>query len=326
MDFLKQLGSLALSSRMRRLADRMSQDVTLLYRDADLAFEPRWFTVFYLLSQHAPMGVVEISRMLGISHPAVNQIAGELIDHGLVYSLKDATDKRKRLLALSDQGRAMLPTLQKTWDQIQATVRGMLNATGMDVMGMLETLETIVDENGIYARYISARQAEPPLTEVRIVEYRPEYREAFKRLNLAWIEKHFTVEPEDEKLLNDPEAEILAPGGIILFALGRLPQDTDPDGPEHVLGTCALLRKADGSLELAKMAVAEQARGQQIGKQLLIACIEKARALEAEHLILETNSQLLAAVNLYQKLGFVLVPTDEDSPYRRADTRMRLTL
>lgn len=327
MDFLKQLGSLAISSRMRRLADRMSQDVSLLYRDLNLDFEPRWYPVFSLLSQESPIGVVDIAKMLGVSHPAVNQIAGELIERGLVYSLKDATDKRKRLLALTEQGRDMLPVLQETANQIQAAVRGMLNATGMDVMGMLETLETVVDEHGIYARYRAARQAESGMLGVRIVEYRPEYREAFRRLNLEWIEKYFAVEPEDEKLLNNPEGEILDQGGIILFALGpKDGTDQESDTSEEVLGTCALLKKEDGSFELAKMAVTEKARGQQIGKQLLIASIEKARALEAEHLELETNSQLVAAMNLYQKLGFVLVSSQGDSLYSRANTRMRLIL
>jgi putative acetyltransferase len=158
---------------------------------------------------------------------------------------------------------------------------------------------------------------------VRIVEYRPEYAEAFKRLNLDWIEKYFTVEPEDEKILNNPQAEIVDRGGVILFALGY---DEEADGTEEVLGTCALIKNEDGSFELAKMAVAEKARGRQIGKQLLTASIEKAKALEAEHLVLETNSQLLPAISLYQKLGFVLVEADANSPYERADTRMRLKL
>jgi GNAT superfamily N-acetyltransferase len=150
---------------------------------------------------------------------------------------------------------------------------------------------------------------------------------------LEWIEKYFAVEPEDEKLLNNPEAEILAQGGIILFALGAshlgLAQEDGQEQVEEedVLGTCALLKKEDGSFELAKMAVTEKARGQQIGKQLLAASIEKARALEAEHLELETNSQLVAAMNLYQKLGFVLMPSNvEESSYNRVDTRMRLIL
>lgn len=335
MDFLNQIGPLALASRFRRLADRLGQDVALLYKEMELEFEPRWFPVFFLLSRsREPVGVVDISRLLGVSHPAVNQIAGELLELGLIQALRDDTDKRKRLLTLSDKGRALLPELQLAWDKIQVTVRGLLNATGMDVMGMLERMETMMDEQGLYGRFVAEQtaQATPPDgTGVVIVEYHPEfpvYREAFRRLNLEWIEKYFAVEAEDEKILSDPEREILACGGAILFAVDQAALDGRAIALDDILGTCALIQKTDGPLELSKMAVTEKARGRQIGKKLLAASIEKARELEAAQLVLETNSKLTAAVNLYRKLGFVLIQDEPDhhSLYERADTRMRLDL
>lgn len=330
MDFLTQIGPLALASRFRRLADRFAQDVALLYKELNIDFEPRWFPVFYLLSKsREPVGVVDIAKMLGISHPAVNQIAGEMIQEGLVEASKDASDKRRRLLALTDRARTMLPALQGTWDKIHQAVQGMLESTGVDVMSMLARLETLLEEEGVYGRFITEHGTEMPVTAgqpVQIVEYSPQYREAFKRLNLEWIEKYFQVESEDEKILNDPEGQILANGGAILFALV---QDEPEQAEPSVVGTCALIKQQDGTFELAKMAVTEKARGRQIGKRLLAASIEKARQLQAGQLVLETNSQLTAAVNLYRKLGFVLVheeTVEHVSPYQRADTRMRLDL
>lgn len=330
MDFLTQIGPLALASRLRRLADRLGQDVVLLYKELNIDFEPRWFPVFYLLSKSKePVGVVDIAKMLGVSHPAVNQIAGEMIQQGLVEASKDVFDKRRRLLALTDRAYAMLPELQVTWDRIEQAVCEMLESTGMDVMAMLASLETVMEEEGVYGRYITQQLegASPePAPDIRIVEYAPRYREDFRRLNLEWIEKYFQVEPEDEKILNDPERHVLSEGGVILFAVMHdEPGSTEPE----VVGTCALINKRGGAFEIAKMAVTEKARGQQIGKRLLAASIEKARELRAGQLVLETNSQLTAAVNLYRKLGFVLVKEEDianASPYQRADTRMRLDL
>ncbi len=338
MDFLNQIGPLALGSRFRRLADRLGQDVALLYKEMELDFEPRWFPVFYLLSRsREPIGVVDISRLLGVSHPAVNQIAGELLDLDLIQALRDDTDKRKRLLALSEKGWDVLPELQNAWERIQITMRGLLNATGVDVMGMLERMENLMDEQGLYGRFIAeqaATHSSPDATGTVIVEYRPGnpvYREAFRRLNLEWIEKYFKVESEDEKVLGDPEREILDNGGAILFAVSHDSLDGQAGSSEQleaILGTCALIKKEDGTFELSKMAVTEKARGRQIGEQLLAASIEKARKLEAGKLVLETNSQLTAAVNLYRKLGFVLIQDEPEhrSLYQRADTRMRLDL
>ena len=78
-----------------------------------------------------------------------------------------------------------------------------------------------------------------------IVTFDPAHRDEFRRLNIAWLTRYFRVEPIDERVLGNPETEILAPGGEILFAL--------IDGA--VVGTVALKAETDGAFELTKMAV-----------------------------------------------------------------------
>jgi ribosomal protein S18 acetylase RimI-like enzyme len=329
MDFLRELGPLAVVSRLRRLSERMTQDVVSLYKDLDIDFEPRWFPVFYLLSRKSSVGVVDAAKILGISHPAVNQIAGELIKQGLVVALKDKADKRKRLLALSPQGKTLLPVLEGIWENVHLAARELLDATGMDIMGMLDKLEDAVEAQGVYTRFV-ANQKQDQLAGIEIVEYQPEYRESFKRLNTEWIEQYFHLEAEDKKVLNNPEREILQGGGIIFFARNKASQShfaTD-NAVGSILGTCALIPKAENTFELSKMAVTKEAQGRQIGKRLLTASIDRARELKANYLVLETNSKLTAAVNLYRKLGFILMPEvpGKISKYERADMRMRLEL
>lgn len=153
---------------------------------------------------------------------------------------------------------------------------------------------------------------------VEVIEFLPELRSHFKTLNEEWICKYFALEPKDERTLDNPETEIIQPGGVILFA--RLPETGD------IVGTCALIKVAADRYELAKMAVTEKVRGQKIGRKLLEAAIEKARALDATAVILETNSRLTPAINLYKSLGFIQLPFEEESPYERADVFMRLDL
>lgn len=158
----------------------------------------------------------------------------------------------------------------------------------------------------------------PPTACVEIVDFKPEWRAAFKSLNQEWIEKYFRMEAEDERILDNPESEILEPGGHILFA--RLPETGE------LVGTCALIKMDDEHYELAKMAVTETVRGRKIGKRLLEAAIQRARELGATYMTLETNSGLTAAITLYKKLGFVQLPFEEKSGYDRADVFMRLDL
>jgi GNAT superfamily N-acetyltransferase len=154
--------------------------------------------------------------------------------------------------------------------------------------------------------------------EVEIMEFRPEFREHFKQLNLAWIEAYFTVEPPDVEVLSNPEGHVLKNGGAIFFA--RLGDD--------IVGTCAMLKRDATTYELAKMAVTPRVQGRKIGKKLGLAVIAKARQLGARTVVLETSDRLPPALALYAALGFVRVnpPKGHHSPYRRSNVYMELDL
>jgi ribosomal protein S18 acetylase RimI-like enzyme len=151
---------------------------------------------------------------------------------------------------------------------------------------------------------------------MEIVDFRPELAGAFKALNEAWITALFALEPKDEVVLGDPQREIIDAGGRVLFAL---------EGGEPV-GCCALMRLADGGFELAKMAVADACKGRGLGRALMAGAVERARAVGAPRLYLETNSSLAPAIALYRSFGFVEVIPAEPSPYARADVCMELRL
>jgi ribosomal protein S18 acetylase RimI-like enzyme len=161
-----------------------------------------------------------------------------------------------------------------------------------------------------------------PRDQVRIVPYHPAsagHKAAFRDLNLAWIEAHFTVEARDRHELEDPDAHILAAGGLIFVA------EADTLRKTEVIGTCALLAEPDGSFELAKMAVSEAARGRGAGRALAEAAVEAARARGAPRVDLLSNTVLGPAISLYRALGFVEVPLPE-TDYQRANIKMVLDL
>ena len=151
----------------------------------------------------------------------------------------------------------------------------------------------------------------------KIVPYAKEYKDAFKALNIAWIEKYFKIEEMDRISLNHPQEYILDKGGYIAFALIK-------DKP---VGVCALIpcNHEEFDFELAKMGVSPEAQGKGIGKLLAQHIIKKAKALGAKRIYLESNRILQPAIHLYQKLGFVELK-GVTSPYERSDIQMELTL
>ena len=150
---------------------------------------------------------------------------------------------------------------------------------------------------------------------VEVVSYEVKYHDVFRRLNEAWISRYFRIEEPDTRVLEAPREEILDKGGHILVAL----LDGEP------IGVCALLRVDDATFELAKMAVAEHARGLGAGLLLGEAAKVKAREAGASRLILESNTILTPAITLYRKLGFTEF-TGVPSEYDRCNIHMELSL
>ena len=77
--------------------------------------------------------------------------------------------------------------------------------------------------------------------------------------------------------------------------------------------------------ELAKMAVSPAMQGKNIGFLLGRAVIEKAIALGARNVYLESNTILTPAIHLYHKLGFTKV-VGHTTPYERCNIQMSLSL
>ncbi|VVB61997.1 Amino-acid acetyltransferase [uncultured archaeon] len=153
---------------------------------------------------------------------------------------------------------------------------------------------------------------------VEIIEYKPEYRIHYKNLNYEWLEKYFEIESIDEKILSNPEKEIIEKNGFIFFALLE----------DNVIGTCTLMKHDNAHYELSKMCVTEKYQGKGVGEKLIDTVISKASQLGVEKIVLSTNSKLIAAFSLYKKKGFQIIenPLALNSNYKRESIHMCLNL
>lgn len=150
---------------------------------------------------------------------------------------------------------------------------------------------------------------------INIIPFRAELAEHFTRLNTAWVQKYFTLEPMDKEMLGNPKGYIIDKGNYIFFATIN----------DAITGTFALIKESGQVYQLSKMAVDENYQGQKIGNRLLEFCIEKAKELKAHKLTLYSNTILLPAIHLYKKYGFVQVPL-EHSEFKRSNIKMELVI
>lgn len=155
--------------------------------------------------------------------------------------------------------------------------------------------------------------------EVKIVSFSQKHLSDFISLNVEWLEKYFTVEKKDILQIEGVQTNIIDKGGAVLIA---------EDNSGKAIGCVALVPYAEKELELAKMAVSPSAQGLGVGRKLMNAAIDQARAMGATSIYLESNSTLIPAVTLYERSGFRhLLPAERPtSPYARCDVYMRRPL
>ncbi|MFZ5979501.1 MAG: bifunctional helix-turn-helix transcriptional regulator/GNAT family N-acetyltransferase [Candidatus Zixiibacteriota bacterium] len=317
MDLIKELGTLALASRLKRLSESMMKGVSRLYEEQNVEFHPRWFPVVYLLKQEGPMAITAIADALGMTHPAINQTAGQLSRHGLISSRRDRKDERRRILALNKKGRETIRKLEPLWVIIERCGRDLVTECGPDFLQIIEKIEGELVVKDMYERVNECLLWQRP-PEVEINGYQPSLKSHFKKLNYEWLNKYFRVEDHDREILNHPERFIIKNGGRIFFVRVN----------GEIVGTAALLKTDDRTYELAKMAVTEKWQGKGIGKKLVREVIDQARKLGARRVILATSPELERAVRLYRGMGFVETQPDrnQDHGYQRCTIFMEMIL
>jgi GNAT superfamily N-acetyltransferase/predicted transcriptional regulator len=314
MDFYHRTGKMALGSRLRRLSDLVTEEAAQIYRLYDIHFQPRWFPVFYVLSEDGAKTITEIAQAIGHSHVSVSQIVKDMSRNGYTVEKSDPRDGRKTLVTLSDAGKEISRKIQDQYRDVNDAIETAMAETSHNLWEALEEWEHLLEQKSLLQR-VQAQRKERESKKVRIVDYTPDFQPVFKALNEEWISTYFTLEEADHKALDHPDEYILDKGGHIFIALYE----------DEPVGACALIRMDNDTYELAKMAVSPKVQGKNIGFLLGRHVIEKARQLGARQVYLESNTRLKPAINLYYKLGFKKV-TGRPTPYQRCNIQMELSL
>lgn len=127
----------------------------------------------------------------------------------------------------------------------------------------------------------------------------------------------YGLQPDPETTdvdLRDIEGHYLTRGGLF---------EVIEDG-ETLVGSVGLYPIDKNVCELRKMYFVRGARGQGLGKYILVRMVDQARNLGFKRIVLETSSKLMAANHLYTGFGFTRVHSDHLAT--RADQAYALDL
>ena len=151
MNVINELGVLAIATRLQRLAEQMRKDGLLIYKAHGVDFEPKWFPVIYTLHVKPGLSVVELSAEIGYSHPSTITLLKELEKQKLIKSGKDKTDERKRLVQLTEKGKALINQMKPVW-QVMIAASTQLTETKNNLMKAIEEVEQQMELQSFYQR------------------------------------------------------------------------------------------------------------------------------------------------------------------------------
>jgi DNA-binding MarR family transcriptional regulator/predicted GNAT family N-acyltransferase len=317
MSYIQELGAIAIASRLRSLTDLLVRDMVKIYKEQNIDFEPRWFTFLHLLNTKSKLSITQIAKELNQSHPAVNQVANSLEKKKIILSEKDKNDNRRRIISLSHKGKDLIQECDQIWKSVEIAANKLVNESCPDFFDNIFSLEQNLGKNPIYSR-IRLQLKSTQQAELKIEDYKPEYKDHFKTINEEWLKNYFVVEPEDKKIFDHPEKFILTKGGHIIFVKKK----------DQIIGTTAILKVNDQVCELTKMAVSCNFQGQQAGRKLLDSALQIARKNKYQKMVLFTSQKLEKAVALYKSAGFKEVGEIpiKQQVYKRCSIQMEINL
>ncbi len=139
---------------------------------------------------------------------------------------------------------------------------------------------------------------------ITLTPFRREDQQAVRSLILAGMAEHWGAVDES---LNPDLNDIAGSYAGAVFLVARQGQ--------RVVGTGALASGLDGTAEVKRMSVAADLRRQGLGKRILTALIEQARARGCRRVILETTSTWTEVIEFYLDYGFRVTHTCEGDTY-----------
>jgi DNA-binding MarR family transcriptional regulator len=101
--------------------------------------------VIYFVGRNPGITVSDLLRILAITKQSLSRVLGQLVEEGFVSQAQDSQDRRRRLLTLTEKGRALERDL--TERQMNRIARAYREAGPEAVAGFKRVLLGIVDEH-----------------------------------------------------------------------------------------------------------------------------------------------------------------------------------
>lgn len=146
-DIVRQLGHLALGTRLKRLGERLQAETTGFIEASGLDLPASWFPLLAALDRTGGLTVGELADAMGVSQPGVTRSVAKLTELGLVgLSAHESADRRRRSVQLTAAGEELVARARdQVWPHVEAAVVDACDGLEGPLLAQLDELEARLD-------------------------------------------------------------------------------------------------------------------------------------------------------------------------------------
>jgi DNA-binding MarR family transcriptional regulator/GNAT superfamily N-acetyltransferase len=253
--------------------------------------------VLYELAHGEDLSAKEIGTELGLDAGYLSRIVQNFDDGGLITRKPLPTDRRQYRIALTAKGRQAFAKLDRdSHDDVGAMLAALPRGASERLIGAMAAIERLLGASGVSVPAAILREPRPG--------------------DMGWVvQSHgalYASEYGFDASFEGLVAEIAAKFLASFDASRERCWIAERDGAQ--VGSIFLVRQTDDIAKLRLLLVDPAGRGEGLGRRLVAECVAFARACGYRKITLWTQSILVAAREIYQDAGFVLVATE---PHRR---------
>lgn len=161
-DVVRALGYLPLGTRLKRIGERLQSDTQRIVETFGAPVPPALYPPLAALDRLGPLGIGELAEALGITQPGATRSVAELAKLGLVKSEAPPDDQRRRVITLTEAGRAAVEQGKTViWPRIEAAVRELCRDLPAGFLDQLGAIEDRLAERPLHRRVVDSSDDAP---------------------------------------------------------------------------------------------------------------------------------------------------------------------
>jgi DNA-binding MarR family transcriptional regulator/GNAT superfamily N-acetyltransferase len=232
----------------------------------------------------------ELARELGLDPGYLSRILRGFMAHRLIVKQRSEQDRRQSVLSITARGRKQFAPLEaRTNEQVSAMLAGLSASAQQRLCEAMRAIHGLLDGSAAPSAPYLLRPARPG--------------------DMGWIvSRHGALYSEEhgwDERLEALCAEIVA--AFVRNYDGKRERCWIAEREGENVGAVMLVKETDEVARLRLLLVEPKARGLGIGARLVHECIRFARAARYRKIALWTHSVLIAARQIYERAGFVLI-------------------